>query len=96
MLEERQQNPRKQNVDFFDFVLQELQKDGTPLTKEIALDLIFLLLFASYETTSIALTLAIKFLLDHPHVLTQLTVCFLNFDINFVNWITHHWIVPHS
>ncbi|XP_023520739.1 cytochrome P450 87A3-like [Cucurbita pepo subsp. pepo] len=73
MLEERQQNPRKQNVDFFDFVLQELQKDGTPLTKEIALDLIFLLLFASYETTSIALTLAIKFLLDHPHVLTQLT-----------------------
>ncbi|XP_022983294.1 cytochrome P450 87A3-like isoform X1 [Cucurbita maxima] len=73
MLEERQQNPRKQNVDFFDFVLQELQKDGTPLTKEIALDLIFLLLFASYETTSIALTLAIKFLLDHPHVLSQLT-----------------------
>lgn len=76
MLEERQQNPRKQQIDYFDFVLHELAKDGTPLTQESALDLIFLLLFASHETTSTALTLAVKFLLDHPHVLNELTVRF--------------------
>ncbi|XP_031737523.1 cytochrome P450 87A3 isoform X2 [Cucumis sativus] len=73
ILKERQQNPREQQVDYFDFVIQELKKDGTPLTQQVALDLIFLLLFASHETTSIALTLAIKFLTDHPHVLNQLT-----------------------
>lgn len=74
MLQERQQNPRIQQIDYFDYVLQELQKDGIPLTEEIALDLIFLLRFASYETTSIALTLVIKFFIDHLYMLNELTV----------------------
>ncbi|KAL8503284.1 hypothetical protein ACS0TY_022141 [Phlomoides rotata] len=59
--------------DFFDYVLKEVGQKDTLLTEEIALDLMFALLFASYETTSLALTLAIKFLLDHPRVLKQLT-----------------------
>ncbi|KAG6577572.1 Cytochrome P450 87A3, partial [Cucurbita argyrosperma subsp. sororia] len=74
MLQERQANPRKQHNDFFDYVLEELEKHGTLLTQEMALDLMFFLLFASFETTSLALTLAIKFLVDHPRVLTELTV----------------------
>lgn len=66
--------PKKQQNDFFDYVLEELRKEGTILTEAIALDLMFVLLFASFETTSLALTLAMKFLLDNPMVLKRLTV----------------------
>lgn len=74
LLHERRANPRKHQNDFFDFVLEELQKEGSILTEAIALDLMFVLLFASYETTSLAITMAIKFLSDNPLVLKQLTV----------------------
>jgi len=74
MLQERRENPRKNPSDFFDYVIEEIQKEGTILTEEIALDLMFVLLFASFETTSLALTLAIKFLSDDPEVLKRLTV----------------------
>ncbi|KAK8603145.1 hypothetical protein V6N13_085338 [Hibiscus sabdariffa] len=70
--ERRPAVPGKNQVDFFDFVLEELDKEGTILTEEIALDLMFTLLFASYETTSLALTAAVKFLSDHPSVLKKL------------------------
>ncbi|KAK8520907.1 hypothetical protein V6N13_077039 [Hibiscus sabdariffa] len=73
LLNERRSMPRKQQSDFFDFVLEELQKEGTILTEAIALDLMFVLLFASFETTSLALTLAVKFLSDNPSVLNKLT-----------------------
>ncbi|KAJ9147865.1 hypothetical protein P3X46_029981 [Hevea brasiliensis] len=73
LLHERRANPRKHQSDFFDFVLEELKKEGSILTEEIALDLMFVLLFASFETTSLAITMAIKFLSDHPLVLKQLT-----------------------
>ncbi|CAN0907531.1 Cytochrome P450 87A3 [Linum grandiflorum] len=73
LLHERRMNPRKHQGDFFDHVLEELHRDNTILTEEIALDLMFVLLFASFETTSLALTLAMKFLSDHPRVLKQLT-----------------------
>ncbi|KAK4748593.1 hypothetical protein SAY87_015179 [Trapa incisa] len=73
LLQERRANPRKQQRDFFDYVLEELDKEGTILTESIALDLMFVLLFASYETTSLALTLGMKFLSDHPLVLQRLT-----------------------
>ncbi|XP_057976089.1 cytochrome P450 87A3 [Malania oleifera] len=72
ILEERCTMPRKRQLDFFDYVLEELEKEGTILTEAIALDLMFVLLFASFETTSLALTLAIKFLSDHPLVLKEL------------------------
>ncbi|PKI65309.1 hypothetical protein CRG98_014273 [Punica granatum] len=73
LLQERRMNPRKQQSDFYDYVLEELKKEGTILTEPIALDLMFVLLFASYETTSLALTLAMKFLSDHPLELQRLT-----------------------
>lgn len=74
MLQERREMPRKTPGDFFDYVLEELQREDTILTEAIALDLMFVLLFASFETTSLALTLATKFLVDHPLVLKELTV----------------------
>lgn len=75
MLKQRQTMPRKEQSDFFDYVIEELKKEGTILTEAIALDLMFVLLFASFETTSLAITLATKFLSDHPLVLKKLTVC---------------------
>ncbi|KAK8690894.1 hypothetical protein V6N13_074420 [Hibiscus sabdariffa] len=72
LLNERRAMPRTSRSDFFDFVLEELQKEGTILTEAIALDLMFVLLFASFETTSLALTLAVKFLSDDPSVLKKL------------------------
>ncbi|XP_042019332.1 cytochrome P450 87A3-like [Salvia splendens] len=73
MLEERRQRPRQTQSDFFDYVLKEVERKDTMLTEDIALDLMFVMLFASYETTSVALTLAIKYLSDHPSFLQQLT-----------------------
>lgn len=73
MLQERQTNPRKEQSDFFDYVLEELEKEDTVLTEAVALDLMFVLLFASFETTSQALTMATKFLLDNPLALKKLT-----------------------
>ncbi|XP_056688555.1 cytochrome P450 87A3-like [Spinacia oleracea] len=73
MLQERRMMPRKQNTDFYDYVLVELAKEETLLTEGIALDLMFVLLFASFETTSLALTVALKYLSDYPLVLQKLT-----------------------
>ncbi|GFS33253.1 cytochrome P450, family 87, subfamily A, polypeptide 2 [Actinidia rufa] len=73
LLQERRAKPREQQSDFFDYVLEELGREETILTEEIALDLMFVLLFASFETTSLALAMATKFLLDYPLVLKELT-----------------------
>ncbi|XP_015584598.1 cytochrome P450 87A3 [Ricinus communis] len=73
LLNERRRNPRQHQRDFFDYVLEDLQKEGSVLTEEIVLDLMFVLLFASFETTSLAITMAVKFLSDHPLALKQLT-----------------------
>ncbi|XP_006300459.2 cytochrome P450 87A3 isoform X2 [Capsella rubella] len=73
MLQERRENPRENPSDFFDYVIEELKKEDTLLTEEIALDLMFVLIFTSFETTSYSLTLAIKFLSDDPSILKSLT-----------------------
>lgn len=75
MLDERRAKPNPVNTDFFDYVLEELNKDDTILTEEIALDLMFLLLFASFATTSLAIIVAIKLLTDNPRALKEITVC---------------------
>lgn len=89
MLEERRSSPERSKVDFFDHVIDQLQKDRTMLTEAIALDLMFVLLFASFETTSLALTMAIKYLTDHPQVLDQLTVYSLSLPALFL--LFHTW-----
>ena len=61
--------------DFLDFLLEEAKSKDTILNEAIIVDLVFLLLFASYETTSEAITLVMKFLSDHPSVVVELTVC---------------------
>ncbi|PKA46547.1 Cytochrome P450 87A3 [Apostasia shenzhenica] len=73
MLKERRESPVvKERSDFFDCVVEELGRERAVLTEGIALDLMFVLLFASFETTSLALTLAVKLLSQHPAVLHKL------------------------
>ena len=69
--------------DFLDAVLDEVDSKESFLTEEIALDLVFLLLFASHETSSTAMTLAMKYLSEHPAVLAKLLVCDLKFSSAF-------------
>ncbi|EMS54525.1 Cytochrome P450 87A3 [Triticum urartu] len=50
-----------------------MQEKKTIMNEKIALDLIFLLLFAGFETTSSGITAALKFLADDPKALQELT-----------------------
>ncbi|PON85216.1 Cytochrome P450, E-class, group I [Trema orientale] len=59
--------------DYLDYLLEELKKEETVLNENLVIDLLFLLVFASYESTSSAITLAVKFISDHPQVLAELT-----------------------
>jgi cytochrome P450 len=60
--------------DFLDHIIEEITKAKAIVTDKMALDLMFVLLFASFHTTSLALTFALRLLADHPHVLEELTV----------------------
>ncbi|CAM0903296.1 unnamed protein product [Alopecurus aequalis] len=64
----------RRHGDFLDYVVQEITMEKPVLTEGMALDLMFVLLFASFHTTSLALALAVKLLADHPRVLEELTV----------------------
>ena len=73
-LDERRNAAERKTVDFFDLVIDEMKKPNPIMNENIALDLLFLLLFASHETTSMALTVILKFLTDNPKALQELTV----------------------
>ncbi|XWS46012.1 hypothetical protein CRYUN_Cryun14cG0028500 [Craigia yunnanensis] len=70
---EKRKSSNSHYNDFLDYLLHEVESEDTFLTEKIAMDLVFALLFASYETTSAAITLAVKFIADHPKVLEELT-----------------------
>ena len=74
MMKERMADPDRKCEDFFDHVIQELRREKPLLTETIALDLMFVLLFASFETTALALTLGVKLLEENPKVVDALTV----------------------
>nr|BAD29475.1 putative cytochrome P450 [Oryza sativa Japonica Group]BAD29524.1 putative cytochrome P450 [Oryza sativa Japonica Group] len=73
MMRERMEEPGRQCEDFFDVLIEELGREKPVLTEGIALDLMFVLLFASFETTSLALTLGVRLLAENPTVLDALT-----------------------
>jgi cytochrome P450 family 26 subfamily A len=84
-LDERRSAAKRKTVDFFDLVIDELNKPNPIMNENVALDLLLLLLFASHETTSIGLTAIIKFLTDNPKALQELTVSkrFITIHHNF-------------
>ncbi|XVE73918.1 hypothetical protein DITRI_Ditri11bG0157300 [Diplodiscus trichospermus] len=59
--------------DFLDDLLKEAECEDAFLDEKKVVNLIFVLLFASLETTSTTSTFAIKLISDHPDVLKQLT-----------------------
>lgn len=68
---QRRRSGEKHN-DFVDYVLEEIDNKESFINEGIAQDLVFLLLFASHETTSTAMTMAMKFLTESPAVLAEL------------------------
>ena len=62
------------DYDFADHLLEQIKKEDTFLNEEIARDLVFLFLFAAHETTSTALTVALRYLDGHPRVMAELKV----------------------
>ncbi|KAF0933295.1 hypothetical protein E2562_017081 [Oryza meyeriana var. granulata] len=73
MMRERMADPARQCEDFFDVLIEELRREKPVMTEAIALDLMFVLLFASFETTSLTLTLGVRLLAENPIVLDALT-----------------------
>jgi cytochrome P450 len=75
MMRERMAEPAgRKSQDFFDVLIEELRREKPVMTEAVALDLMFVLLFASFETTALALTLGVKLLAENPRVLEALTV----------------------
>ena len=74
MMRERMADAGRQGEDFFDVLIEELRREKPVMTEAIALDLMFVLLFASFETTALALTLGVRLLTENPKVVDALRV----------------------
>ncbi|XP_028556667.1 cytochrome P450 87A3-like [Dendrobium catenatum] len=73
LLSERMKSPRKESKDFLDLLVDELGKENSMLTEKSALNLIFVLLIASFVSSSQTISLATKFLSEDPKILKDLT-----------------------
>ncbi|KAI0488355.1 hypothetical protein KFK09_028184 [Dendrobium nobile] len=72
LLSERMKSPRKESKDFLDLLVDELGKENSMLTEKSALNLIFVLLIASFVSSSRTISLATKFLSEDPKILKDL------------------------
>ncbi|XP_073265019.1 cucurbitadienol 11-hydroxylase [Populus alba] len=73
-LKERVNSPAEsRRGDFLDQIIADMDKEKF-LTEDFTVNLIFAILFASFESISAALTLSLKLIGDHPSVLEELTV----------------------
>nr|CAB3500459.1 unnamed protein product [Digitaria exilis] len=70
--ERRKKAETPERMDFIDVIVSELNKQNPALSENLALNVLFLLIFASFETTSSGLTAALKFLSDNPKALKEL------------------------
>ncbi|XP_037482312.1 cytochrome P450 87A3-like [Triticum dicoccoides] len=73
LLNERKKATCRESVDFIDILINDLKDNKTIMNEKIALDLLFLLLFAGFETTSSGITATLKFLTGDPKALQELT-----------------------
>jgi sterol 14-demethylase len=85
IIAERRADPRDHN-DFLQSFLEVTYSDGTPLPEETIVDLILLMVFAAYETTSAQASWALIQLLQHPRylalVLEEQKIMLSNEDVN--------------
>lgn len=73
IVKERLNSPGSKHGDFLDVIVKEMTKEEPVLELEGATYLIFAIFLASFEPVSLAITLALKFLSEHPAVLKELT-----------------------
>ncbi|KAM0826587.1 hypothetical protein ACQ4PT_068790 [Festuca glaucescens] len=74
LLHERKKAPHRESADFLDLLIEDLNEKKHLMNETFALDLLFLLLFAGFETTSSGITAVLRFLTDDPKALQELTV----------------------
>ena len=72
-LKERLTTPESYRGDFLDHALKDLHTQEF-LTEDFIVQIMFGLLFASSESTSMSLALVFKFLSEHPSVLDEMMV----------------------
>ncbi|KAM0826588.1 hypothetical protein ACQ4PT_068790 [Festuca glaucescens] len=73
LLHERKKAPHRESADFLDLLIEDLNEKKHLMNETFALDLLFLLLFAGFETTSSGITAVLRFLTDDPKALQELT-----------------------
>ena len=71
---ERLDDPSKRRGDFLDQAIDDMETEKF-LTVDFILQLMFGILFASFESMSTTLTLTFKFLSENPRVVEELAVC---------------------
>lgn len=76
LIDERRAMPEKHRGDFIDQILEGMKTESF-LSDDFVVFVMFGILFASFETISSTLTLAIMLLTDHPTVVKELEVRFL-------------------
>eukprot|EP00253_Pinus_taeda_P036186 PITA_36186 len=74
VISERRKEKRIVKEDFLDQVLEKADEDKEQFNDEVVLDFLFSFLFAGYDTTSIAMTMAVKYLTETPMALHDLMV----------------------
>lgn len=75
MLKHRQNSPRKGHEgDFLDQIISDMDKEEF-LTEDFIVQLVFGVLFATFESVSVIVALAFQLLSEHPSALQELTVC---------------------
>lgn len=66
---------RSANTDFLDKVLEyQADHDDEEFSNDVIVDFLFAFLLAGYDTTSIAMTMAVQYLSEKPKALQQLRV----------------------
>jgi cytochrome P450 len=76
LLQARQSNLGKRHGDLIDIVIEDLDSENPVADEKFAIDAIAALLFASFATISSTLTVAMKFVTDHPKVVNGLMASF--------------------
>jgi cytochrome P450 family 26 subfamily A len=92
LLDERKKAAHRGSIDFLDLLIDDLKEKKHLMNENFALDLLFLLLFAGFETTSSGITAALRFLSDDPKALQELIV---SKEKRYLNWLlfsrASHW-----
>ena len=74
IFKERINSPKRHFEDLLDQAINDMDKEKF-LSEDLIINVVFALLFASFESISAALSLILNLLAEHPAVLQEMTVC---------------------